>query len=99
MKKLIIVESPAKATTIKKFLGSNVKVIASKGHLRDLPKSRLGVDIENNFEPEYINVRGKGDLIKELKKEALSSDEVYLATDPDREGEAIAGHLSKILRN
>ena len=99
MKKLIIVESPAKATTIKKFLVSNVKVIASKGHLRDLPKSRLGVDIENNFEPEYINVRGKGDLIKELKKEALSSDEVYLATDPDREGEAIAWHLSKILRN
>ena len=99
MKKLIIVESPAKATTIKKFLGSNVKVIASKGHLRDLPKSRLGVDIENNFEPEYINVRGKGDLIKELKKKALSSDEVYLATDPDREGEAIAWHLSKILRN
>ena len=99
MKKLIIVESPAKVTTIKKFLGSNVKVIASKGHLRDLPKSRLGVDIENNFEPEYINVRGKGDLIKELKKEALSSDEVSLATDPDREGEAIAWHLSKILRN
>ena len=99
MKKLIIVESPAKATTIKKFLGSNVKVIASKGHLRDLPKSRLGVDIENNFEPENSNVRGKGDLIKELKKEALSSDEVYLATDPDREGEAIAWHLSKILRN
>ena len=97
MKKLIIVESPAKATTIKKFLGSNVKVIASKGHLRDLPKSRLGVDIENNFEPEYINVRGKGDLIKELKKEALSSDEIYLATDPDREGEAIAWHLSKLL--
>ena len=97
MKKLIIVESPAKATTIKKFLGSNVKVIASKGHLRDLPKSRLGVDIENNFEPEYINVRGKGDLIKELKKEALASDEIYLATDPDREGEAIAWHLSKLL--
>ncbi len=97
MKKLIIVESPAKATTIKKFLGINVKVIASKGHLRDLPKSRLGVDIENNFEPEYINVRGKGDLIKELKKEALSSDEIYLATDPDREGEAIAWHLSKLL--
>ena len=67
--------------------------------MRDLPKSRLGVDIENNFEPEYINVRGKGDLIKELKKEALSSDEIYLATDPDREGEAIAWHLSKILRN
>ncbi len=97
MKKLIIVESPAKATTIKKFLGTNVKVIASKGHLRDLPKSRLGIDIENNFEPEYINVRGKGDLIKELKKEALSFDEIYLATDPDREGEAIAWHLSKLL--
>ena len=78
MKKLIIVESPAKATTIKKFLGTNVKVIASKGHLRDLPKSRLGVDLENEFEPEYINVRGKGDLIKELKKEAASADEVYL---------------------
>ena len=99
MKKLIIVESPAKATTIKKFLGTNVKVIASKGHLRDLPKSRLGIDIENNFEPESINVRGKGDLIKELKKEALASDEIYLATDPDREGEAIAWHLSKLLRN
>ena len=99
MKKLIIVESPAKATTIKKFLGTNVKVIASKGHLRDLPKSRLGVDLENEFEPEYINVRGKGDLIKELKKEAASADEVYLATDPDREGEAIAWHLSKIRRN
>ena len=99
MKKLIIVESPAKATTIKKFLGINVKVIASKGHLRDLPKSRLGIDIEKNFEPEYINVRGKGDLIKELKKEALASDEIYLATDPDREGEAIAWHLSKLLRN
>lgn len=97
MKKLIIVESPAKATTIKKFLGTNVKVIASKGHLRDLPKSRLGVDIENDFEPEYINVRGKGDLIKELKREALASDEIYLATDPDREGEAIAWHLSKLL--
>ena len=99
MKKLIIVESPAKATTIKKFLGTNVKVIASKGHLRDLPKSRLGIDIENNFEPEYINVRGKGDLIKELKKESTKVDEIYLATDPDREGEAIAWHLSKLLRN
>ena len=97
MKKLIIVESPAKATTIKKFLGTNVKVIASKGHLRDLPKSRLGIDIENNFEPEYINVRGKGDLIKELKKESTKVDEIYLATDPDREGEAIAWHLSKLL--
>ena len=97
MKKLIIVESPAKATTIKKFLGTNVKVIASKGHLRDLPKSRMGIDIENDFEPEYINVRGKGDLIKELKKESTKVDEIYLATDPDREGEAIAWHLSKLL--
>ena len=99
MKKLIIVESPAKAGTIKKFLGKNVEVVASKGHLRDLPKSRLGIDIENNFEPEYINVRGKGDLIKELKKESTKVDEIYLATDPDREGEAIAWHLSKLLRN
>lgn len=96
MKKLIIVESPAKAGTIKKFLGKNYVVMASKGHLRDLPKSRLGVDIDS-FEPEYINVRGKGDLIKELKKEAKSANEVLLAPDPDREGEAIAWHLAKIL--
>ena len=94
---LVIVESPTKAKTIERYLGKNFKVVASKGHLRDLTKSRLGIDIENNFEPEYINVRGKGDLIKELKKEALSSDEIYLATDPDREGEAIAWHLSKLL--
>ena len=95
--KLIIVESPAKANTIKKFLGGNTKVIASMGHIRDLPKSKLGVDVEHNFEPEYINIRGKGDLIKELKKDAKASKKVYLATDPDREGEAIAWHLSKIL--
>ena len=95
--KLIIVESPAKANTIKKFLGGNTKVIASMGHIRDLPKSKLGIDVENNFEPEYINIRGKGNLIKELKKEAKSAKKVYLATDPDREGEAIAWHLSKIL--
>lgn len=95
MKQLIIVESPAKAGTIKKFLGKNVNVIASKGHIRDLPKSRIGVDLEK-FEPEYINVRGKGDLIKELKK-AAKDVEVLLAPDPDREGEAIAWHLSKIL--
>ena len=95
--KLIIVESPAKANTIKKFLGGNTKVIASMGHIRDLPKSKLGVDVKNNFEPEYINIRGKGDLIKELKKDAKSAKKVYLATDPDREGEAIAWHLSKIL--
>ena len=95
--KLIIVESPAKANTIKKFLGGSTKVIASMGHIRDLPKSKLGVDVNNNFEPEYINIRGKGDLIKELKKDAKKAKKVYLATDPDREGEAIAWHLSKIL--
>lgn len=95
--KLIIVESPAKANTIKKFLGGNTKVVASMGHIRDLPKSKLGVDIENNFEPEYINIRGKGDLIKSLKKEAKAAKKVYLATDPDREGEAIAWHLAHIL--
>ena len=95
--KLIIVESPAKATTIKKFLGGNTKVVASMGHVRDLPKSKLGVDIEHDFEPEYINIRGKGDLIKSLKSESKKAKTVYLATDPDREGEAIAWHLSKIL--
>ena len=95
--KLIIVESPAKANTIKKFLGGNTKVVASMGHVRDLPKSKLGINIENNFEPEYINIRGKGDLIKKLKKYAKSAKKVYLATDPDREGEAIAWHLSYIL--
>ena len=95
--KLIIVESPAKANTIKKFLGGNTKVVASMGHIRDLPKSKLGIDVEHNFEPEYINIRGKGDLIKKLKKDAKSSKKVYLATDPDRQGEAIAWHLSKIL--
>ena len=95
--KLIIVESPAKANTIKKFLGGRTKVVASMGHIRDLPKSKLGVNIENNFEPEYINIRGKGDLIKSLKKEAKSAKKVYLATDPDREGEAIAWHLAHLL--
>ena len=95
--KLIIVESPAKANTIKKFLGGNVKVMASMGHIRDLPKSKMAVDIENDFEPEYINIRGKGDLIKSLKKEAKAAKQVYLASDPDREGEAIAWHLAHIL--
>ena len=95
--KLIIVESPAKAGTIKKFLGGNTKVVASMGHIRDLPKSKLGVNIENNFEPEYINIRGKGDLIKSLKDDAKKAKKVYLATDPDREGEAIAWHLAHIL--
>ena len=95
--KLIIVESPAKATTIKKFLGGNVKVLASMGHIRDLPKSKLAIDIENDFTPEYINIRGKGALIKTLKKEAKNAKYVYLATDPEREGEAKAWHLAYIL--
>jgi len=95
--RLVIVESPAKANTIKKFLGGKTKVVASMGHIRDLPKSKLGVDVEHNFEPEYINIRGKGDLIKSLKKEAKNAKHVYLATDPDREGEAIAWHLAHIL--
>mgnify|MGYP004666788743 FL=1 len=94
---LVIVESPAKATTIKKILGSKYKVEASMGHVRDLPKSQLGIDIENDFEPKYINIRGKADLIKKLKTEAKSVKRVYLATDPDREGEAIAWHLAYIL--
>ena len=95
--KLIIVESPAKANTIKKFLGGNTKVVASMGHIRDLQKSKMGVDIEHDFEPEYINIRGKGDLIKSLKADAKKAKHVYLATDPDREGEAIAWHLAYIL--
>jgi len=97
MANLVIVESPAKASTIKGYLGSNYKVIASKGHVRDLPKSTLGVDIENGFEAHYINIRGKGDLIKTLKKEAKSANKVFLATDPDREGEAISWHLMNTL--
>ena len=95
--KLIIVESPAKANTIKKFLGGSTKVVASMGHIRDLPKSKLGVDVDKDFEPEYINIRGKGDLIKSLKKDAKDAKKIYLASDPDREGEAIAWHLAKIL--
>lgn len=95
--KLIIVESPAKANTIKKFLGGSTKVVASMGHIRDLPKSKLGIDVEHDFEPQYINIRGKGDLIKALKKDAKDAKKVYLATDPDREGEAIAWHLAHIL--
>ena len=95
--KLIIVESPAKASTITKFIGGSVKVMASMGHIRDLPKSKLAVDVDNNFEPEYINIRGKADLIKSLKKEANAAKTVYLATDPDREGEAIAWHLAYLL--
>ena len=97
MANLVIVESPAKANTIKSYLGSSYKVIASKGHIRDLPRSSLGIDIENGFEPHYINIRGKGDLIKELKKEAKNSSRIYLATDPDREGEAISWHIANEL--
>ena len=97
MSKLIIVESPAKAKTIKKYLGRGYEVTASMGHLRDLPKSTMGVDIENDFEPRYINIKGKGPIIKELKKSASKADKVFLATDPDREGEAISWHLSHIL--
>ncbi len=95
---LVIVESPAKAKTIGKFLGKNYTVQASVGHVRDLPKSKMGIDIENNFEPNYITIRGKGDIIKTLRKEAMKADKVYLATDPDREGEAIAWHLEKLLK-
>ena len=95
--KLVIVESPAKANTIKKFLGGKSKVVASMGHIRDLPKSKLGINIEKDFEPEYINIRGKASLINSLKKDAKDAKKVYLATDPDREGEAIAWHLAYIL--
>lgn len=94
---LVIVESPAKAKTISKYLGKNYIVEASMGHVRDLPKSQMGVDIENNYNPKYITIRGKGELIDKLKKEAKKCDKIYLATDPDREGEAISWHLSKIL--
>ena len=94
---LVIVESPSKAKTIGKFLGGHYKVIASVGHVRDLPKSKLGIDIDNDFEPQYISIRGKGDIIKELKKEAKNASRVYLATDPDREGEAISWHLAFLL--
>ena len=97
MANLVIVESPSKATTIKSYLGSGYKVIASVGHVRDLPKSTLGIDLDNDFEAHYINIRGKGDLIKELKKEAKSATKVFLATDPDREGEAISWHLATVL--
>lgn len=96
-KNLVIVESPAKAKTIGKFLGTNYKIKSSVGHIKDLPKSKLGIDIENEFEPQYITIRGKGTLLAELKKEAKKADKVYLATDPDREGEAISWHLAKAL--
>lgn len=94
---LVIVESPAKAETIGKFLGKKYKVVASNGHLRDLPKSQLGVDTENEFEPKYITIRGRGDILNKIKKEAKNAEKIYLATDPDREGEAISWHLANIL--
>ena len=97
-KNLVIVESPAKAKTIKKFLGNNYEVIASNGHVRDLPKSSMGIDVDNNFEPKYITIRGKGDLLATLRKAVKKADKVYLATDPDREGEAISWHLSIALK-
>ncbi|GAB1475653.1 type I DNA topoisomerase [Bacillota bacterium] len=96
-KSLVVVESPSKAKTIGKFLGSKYKVVASVGHVRDLPKSKLGIDIDNNFEPQYIPIRGKGDIIKNLKSEAKAAARVYLATDPDREGEAISWHVGHLL--
>ncbi len=96
-KYLVIVESPAKVKTIKKFLGSNYEVLASQGHVRDLPKSQLGIDVEHGYEPKYITIRGKGDILAKLRKEAKKADKVYLATDPDREGEAISWHLSQAL--
>ena len=94
---LVIVESPAKAKTIARYLGRNYAVVASVGHVRDLPKSQFGVDIEHNFEPKYITIRGKGDVIAQLKKDAKGSKKIYLATDPDREGEAISWHLAELL--
>ena len=96
-KKLVLVESPTKAKTIEKYLGKDYVVAASMGHLRDLPRSQFGIDVDNDFEPKYINIRGKGDIIKDLKKKAKNSEKVFLASDPDREGEAIAWHMAHIL--
>ena len=97
-KYLVIVESPAKVKTVKKFLGSNYEVAASNGHVRDLPKSQLGIDIENDYEPKYITIRGKGDILAKLRKEVKKQIKFNLATDPDREGEAISWHLMKALK-
>ncbi|MGL5962589.1 MAG: toprim domain-containing protein, partial [Cetobacterium sp.] len=97
-KNLVIVESPAKAKTIEKILGNNFHVTASFGHVRDLPKSKIGVDVEAGFKPSYSTIRGKGDIIKTLKDLAKKSDKIYLASDPDREGEAIAWHLAQTLK-
>ena len=97
MSKLVIVESPAKAKTIRKYLGDGYEVTASMGHIRDLPASQLGIDVEHGYAPQYISIKGKEKLIKELKSEAKKAEQVYLATDPDREGEAISWHLANIL--
>ena len=97
-KYLVIVESPAKVKTIQKFLGKNYEVAASNGHVRDFPKSQWGIDVEHDFEPKYITIRGKGDILAKLRKEVKKADKVYLATDPDREGEAISWHLTKALK-
>ena len=97
-KYLVIVESPAKVKTIKKFLGKNYEVVASNGHVRDMPKSSMGIDFENDYEPKYITIRGKGEKLAELRRYVKKSDKVYLATDPDREGEAISWHLAKALK-
>ena len=97
-KYLVIVESPAKVKTIKKFLGKNYEVAASNGHVRDLPKSQLGFDAEHDFEPKYITIRGKGDILANLRKEVKKAEKIYLATDPDREGEAISWHLYHALK-
>lgn len=98
MSDLVIVESPAKAKTIQKYLGPGYEVIASMGHVRDLPKSKMGVDTENDFQPQYIDMKGKEDVIRELKKRAKKCDRVFLATDPDREGEAISWHIAQMLK-
>lgn len=97
-KNLVIVESPAKEKTIKKFLGNSYEVLASQGHVRDLPKSQLGIDVQHDYEPKYITIRGKGDILAKLRREVKKADHVYLATDPDREGEAISWHLSQALK-
>ena len=97
-KYLVIVESPTKVKTIKKFLGANYEVAASNGHVRDLPKSQMGVDLEHDYEPKYITIRGKGDILAALRKSAKKSDKIFLATDPDREGEAISWHLATALK-
>ncbi|MBR6608136.1 MAG: DNA topoisomerase I, partial [Oscillospiraceae bacterium] len=97
MSKLVIVESPAKAKTIQKYLGDGYDVIASMGHIRDLPKSKLGLDVENHFKPDYVEIKGKEELIATLKKKGKKSEKIFLATDPDREGEAISWHLAHLL--